>query len=155
MKTREQWEYLFRSIGVADAKLWAALEFDERVGNLARLAFVRELWQLVPGKNDKRWLQRWVAYEAGTQPESCAAYTRLIDAGAKGEDLVALVRGVMSELVQQTVAVLDEGKPHDLDESVAEQIQWRLCEVDEDRRLVPLHGLHELADGDEVQELKR
>ncbi|WP_019143254.1 hypothetical protein [Noviherbaspirillum massiliense] len=148
MRTKEEWETLFRKIGVEDPEGWASSEFEEKLGNLTSLAFLRELRKLVPAKDDQFWLKRWVAYEADTQPGACAAYSRLLNAGANSEDLLLLLRGVMSEFVHQTVSALDAGQPGDLEDEIAEQIQWRLCEIDENRKLVPLSGLHELADGD-------
>jgi hypothetical protein len=152
MRTKEEWETLFRKIGAEDPESCAASEVEGKHGNLTKLAFLRGLWKLVPDKEDQFWLKRWIAYEATTQPEASAAYTRLLNSGANNEDLLLLLRGVTSEFLFQTAALLEAGQTHDLEDEIAEQIQWRFCEVDEDGTLVPLSGFHELLDAGDSNE---
>lgn len=146
MRSIEELEFLFQKIGTKNAKEWAFVEYNERLGNLASLAFLKELQSRIPLKGDKFWLGRWADYESSRYPEAYDSLKRLIESGADLGDLNALVRGVLSFFIGEVATALDHGEPNDLNDDLASKIQWRFCEVTESNVLKSVSGLHELVE---------
>ncbi|MDD2760095.1 MAG: hypothetical protein PHH11_07360 [Methylomonas sp.] len=148
MKTRslEEWTRLFTKLGVNDPKQWAEAEVGENLGNLPKAAFLRQVWNEIPGTDDGAWVEAWMKM-ARRQPDEAhivAIYERMLAMGIANEDLALLLRGVMSQFLHRIAYLLDDASL--TDEDLRENISWGFYEEDTEfeepiRRLGCLHEL--------------
>lgn len=145
MRTKEEWTRLFAKLGVSEPEQWAIAEITENLGNLPRVAFLRQAWDEVPRSNDAAWVEKWMQH-ARKQPAEApivAAYERLAALGASNGDLATILRGVMGRFLYRVSYLLDD--PSLSDEELQEAASWGLyheSDVEEpSRRLGCIHEL--------------
>lgn len=136
---------LFRRMGARDAEDLARGEIEEDLGNLVRAGFAAQAWKQVPGSGDVALFERWLAASRKHDGDAAAvaACDRLLAAGARPEDLLAVVRAFMAEFLFGVAYLMDD--PSFEDEALAREVHWGFYEEDADMRpLRRIGGLHEL-----------
>ena len=118
------------------------LSFEENIPQLARFLFLRQAWKLVIDKNDPRWIPDMRRIESKKPGGDIGpAISRLLAGGGKENDLTQVVRVMQWKILFGLCQLLDD--PADI-EKEAENIAWRLFQVDEnDRPIVIIGGLGE------------
>ncbi len=136
----------FQELGARDPQGWARSEAEEGIAQLARLSFLSGIWRKAIGSwtTFDDWIEEQV--EAATREEAPfadagEALSRLLDAGARRDDLQRLARWVAYVTAFDIVQQLDEGYNPQLSEDYP---GWRLIEVvGEEPTGRDLGGLHE------------
>jgi hypothetical protein len=145
MRTKDELTHLFGKVGVADPAQWAAAEVAEDLGNLPRATFLRQLWNEIPRTGDSAWLEAWID-SARHQPSEAgvvSAYERIMSGDATHNDLVALLRGVMSQFLYRIAYLLDDPSIEDSD--LKEAVSWGLYEESDGEEPIRRLGcIHEL-----------
>jgi hypothetical protein len=145
MRTKEEWTRLFVKLGVTEPEQWAAAEVAEDLGNLPRVAFLRQAWDEIPRSTDVEWLEKWMHYARKQHSESdiVAAYERMVALGVPNEDLILILRGVMGRFLYRLCYLLDD--PSLEDEEIEEAARWGLYhETDAEEPIRRLGCIHEL-----------
>ena len=121
---------VFTALGAREPERWARSHVEHGLDQIGRYVFLRALWSRVV--KDGRFLDK-LRHEPG---ETRAVVERLLVAGAREADLVALVRALQLHLLVDVAQILDD--PSDNDEGV----RWGLWRMD--KRGLPLWQLPDL-----------
>ena len=138
----------FRALGACDPEGWARSQIEEGIPQYARFVFLREAWRGIIADGETSWIDNATAdserYPRGPGAGIGPALKRLLDSGARREDIAEIVRvmqwKVLSRLAYQlgdpgAVVYPNEGMP---------RARWELFETDKDGKpLHPIDGLHE------------
>lgn len=119
-----------RAVGNREPDDWVRSEVSESIPQVARYLVLRTLWSEVNG------------WEQAGAVENIPAAKRLIDAGARREDVVLLARAVAYDAVFATIDTIDEGH----DPGAPDDFPgWVLMETTHDGQLSgrDVGGLHE------------
>jgi hypothetical protein len=144
MRTKEEWIALFQKIGVRDPEQWAACEINENLGNLTRVAFLRQAWEEIPRSNDAKWINIWMSHSAESDPEIVAVFERLKATGCSEADLASMLRGVMGHFLFRISYLLDDPSFY-ADPELGATVKWGLYEENEaDEPIRRLGCIHEL-----------
>jgi len=128
---------ILRALGEPDAERWA----EDGAQSVARWLLLRALWRAVIAESDACLGSRSAGEPVG------AGVRRILDAGARAEDLTLVVRQMQVQALFDAVQSLD-GASHgieDLQAKIPENVEWRVCAYDGERaevgpRLGELHG---------------
>ncbi len=114
---------VFRILGAKDPEVWADGEARDNRPYLVRYLFLTGLWRAVLDDDEE-----WDATDAATK--------RLLAQGADPRDLAAVVRQAQVDLLFEVCQLIDHPAHgiEDLQEKIPENVEWRLCEVDEHER---------------------
>jgi hypothetical protein len=121
---------VFTALGAREPERWARSHVEHGLDQIGRYVFLRALWSRVV--KDGRFLDK-LRHDPG---ETRAVVERLLMAGAREADLVALVRALQVHLLVDVAQILDD--PSDNDEGV----RWGLWRMD--KRGLPLWQLPDL-----------
>ncbi len=121
---------VFTALGAREPERWARSHVEHGLDQIGRYVFLRALWSRVV--KDGRFLDK-LRHDPG---ETRAVVERLLVAGAREADLVALVRALQVHLLVDVAQILDD--PSDNDEGV----RWGLWRMD--KRGLPLWQLPDL-----------
>ena len=136
---------LLTRLGATDPAAWARSEVEEDIPQVARYLFLRQAWQHVVADGDTTWIEAWRDLAAQSPDAPCAgigpALERLLDAGARPEDIATVVRVMQYSTLFGVCYLLDD--PGTVEPEVAE-LGWALVEVDEEGTVGRhIGGLHE------------
>ena len=110
MLSKERYSQLFQKLGVSDPERWATAEIEEKLGNLAKVVFLRQVWKEIPGSTDSDWLETWIEHsrQLPAAEHVVEAYERIVAAGANASDLMLLTRSIMGEFLFRVCYLLDD-----------------------------------------------
>ncbi len=133
---------LFARLGARDPAQWAHSQINEGFPQLARFLFLRQAWKRVVAAGDTTWIGRELQANADEPGGAIGpALRRLLEQGAKEEDLTAVVRVMQWQLLFSLCYLLED---HGDVEVEVNDIAWSLFQIDEaGRPIAPIGGLHE------------
>jgi hypothetical protein len=144
MKAKSEAELikLFAKLGARDPAMWARSQLTEKIPQIARFVFLRQLWKLVVAENDNSWIQEGLTIEPTAPGGAIGSALRLtLSRGASEADLTTIVRIMQWRLLMGFCYLLDD--PGVLEDDIKD-ITWCLFQVDEDGKpIAPITGLHE------------
>ena len=135
---------IFRELGAANPEGWAESQVAEGTPQLARFLFLKGCWDNIVKDGDIGWIDRQIQStpDDSKAPFSGVAHAlrRLLESGAKPEDITELVRGMQAEFLFSICHQLDD--PDSVEGN--QYVNWGLCQLDENDRLIDfIDGLHE------------
>ncbi len=137
----------FRALGAQDPEQCAESEVRENFAQLAGFCFLRGLSpQQIDCWLNTQWIDNLIgsAMRHPNEPfaDAARALQRLLDIGARREDIARVARRIAYEAVFGVLERIDDGCDPDLDEDYP---NWRLVEVDAGGRPTGrgIDGLHE------------
>lgn len=139
---------LLRRCGARDPESWVRAEIEKGSPHTTRFMVLRHFWpeSIDCWRHDSNWVRDCID-EAEENPAGCfadagVALKRLVEAGARAEDLAAVARMISYETVFHVLQVIDEGCDVEHEESGP---RWALMEVGPEGTLTGRHidGLHE------------
>jgi len=136
-------------LGAPGPEGWASSQFEEGIPQLARFSLLRAAWSGVVQEGDMTWIEReldrYRKEPNGVGAGAGRALSRLLDLGARAEDLTELVRTMQWHELFHVCSVVD-GAVDDYRNPWQPDEHWHLvlhedlerCRVDKD-----VSGLHE------------
>jgi hypothetical protein len=133
---------LFRKLGAQDPEGWAHSQIREGIPQLARYLFLRQAWRSIVSPDNRSWISAaQQTNPAGPGGDIVPALKRLLAAGAREEDLTAVVRVMQWRLLARFCVLLEE--PGDVEPEVAD-LEWQLFQIDENNTpIAPISTLIE------------
>ena len=124
-------EQLVKELEIPNPELWKDSNFWE----LTSIAFLRQVWLAIPDHDEYSWL------DAMVPPDVRENYERLIAAGAKKEDLLPLIRGMLKDFLHFVLFQLADPSH---DKKILNQFSWGIWGEDgSGKPLKRLNSTHE------------
>jgi len=139
----------FRRLGANDPEGWARSQINEGIPQLHRFLFLKAAWSHVVEDDDTSWIEQALAPSRRNDDPGASlgpALRRLLDAGARPEDISEVVRVTQWQLLFEMCYQLDDSGVIDTlsREGEMPEIAWGLFAIDEDGNpLDAIDALHE------------